>query len=124
MGRIEEEAALQRLRDVRDRSCSCAELLAALRRVAALEIEVAHLRAQTWPSCVYIVIAGGIILDSYTRGDIAAIHRRSVTGADVVPCELHQGLTAAVRADVLEEWDSFDDDDTPVLDVPPPRDDE
>ncbi len=66
---------------------------------------------------IFIVLAGGLILDAYTNRDSAELHRKCVTGADVVSCELRDQVPDEIREDLSVEWNAEESDDTPVMDV-------
>lgn len=65
---------------------------------------------------IHIVIGGGIVLGAYRPGsaDSAELHKRCITGASIVSCELRERVPQEILDDLHAEWEGTDDDDTPV----------
>lgn len=64
---------------------------------------------------VHIVLGGDIVLEVYSRFDLALRHARCVTGVDIVTCEVLDRLPPEIADDIdMEEWN---DSDTPVVSV-------
>jgi hypothetical protein len=68
---------------------------------------------------VHLVKTNGLILACY-HGDllnIAEAHARTITGAHVQTVDVLTGMTSAASSDAGS--DDWDDDDTPVQEIPP-----
>lgn len=66
---------------------------------------------------IHIVMSKDFVFAAYTRSDLAYAHARTITGLDVVSCELSDQLPEEVREDIY--IDEFSEDgDTPVVEVP------
>lgn len=66
---------------------------------------------------VYIVLADGImVLGVYSKGTLAHVHARTITGASVVMCQVLDELPWAVRDELGEDFD--EGADTPVTEIP------
>lgn len=70
---------------------------------------------------IHVVIGGGMVLGAYRQADSAELHRRCVTGATVVACDLLDAVPQEILDDVRVEWDADLDDDTPVDFAPPEK---
>lgn len=65
---------------------------------------------------IYVVVTAGRAWAAYKNPTHATIHARTITGAEVVDCDLLSQLPATVSDDVSS--DSWDDSETPV-EIPP-----
>jgi hypothetical protein len=66
---------------------------------------------------IHLVIAGDLVLGAYRAADSAELHRRCITGAAVVACDLLDSVPPGVVDDLAAEWDADPDDDTPVTEI-------
>lgn len=69
---------------------------------------------------IFLVAGSGLIFAAY-RGpralDLAGQHSRCLLGATVVACDLLDALPPEIREDLFTEWDTDDEDVTPVITV-------
>ncbi len=69
------------------------------------------------PEEIYIVITPGLLHAAYRRPEQAGMHSRCILGATVVTCEILDDLPPEIREDLRTEFDSDEEQDTPVIQV-------